>query len=79
MSEKDFDNGYKSGFNFGKEVANEEWQNKVKQAIEEIENIGMGTYLEVIKEIECNGREVRMSKKFATVILDNLIAESEEK
>ena len=51
---------------------------KVKQAKEEIENIGMGSYLEITKEIECNNREVRMSKKFAIVILDKLIAESEE-
>lgn len=51
---------------------------KIKQAREEIENIGMGSYLEVTKEIECNNREVRMSKKFAIAILDKLI-ESEEK
>jgi len=51
---------------------------RVKQAREEIENIGLGSYLEVIKEIECNDREVRLSKKFATAILDKLIAESEE-
>lgn len=36
MSEKDFDKGYKSGFKFGKEVANEEWMDKVEQAREEI-------------------------------------------
>lgn len=51
---------------------------RVKQVKEEIENIGMGSYLEVTKEIECNNREVRMSKKFATIILDKLIAEGEE-
>lgn len=50
---------------------------KVKKAKEKIENIGMGSYLEVTKEIECNDREVRLSKKFATAILDKLI-ESEK-
>lgn len=40
MSEKDFDKGYKSGFKFGKEVANEEWLDKVKQArIDIIQNL----------------------------------------
>lgn len=39
MSEKDFDKGYKSGFKFGKEVANEEWMNRIKQAREEIEQL----------------------------------------
>ncbi|MBP5469235.1 MAG: hypothetical protein J6Z11_08335 [Candidatus Riflebacteria bacterium] len=37
MRERDFDKGYKSGFQFGKEVANVEWLNKIKQAREEIE------------------------------------------
>lgn len=36
MSEKDFDRGYKSGFKFGKEIANEEWMNRIKQAREEM-------------------------------------------
>ncbi len=49
---------------------------KVKQAREEIENMGMGSYLEFMKEIACNDREVRMSKKFAIAILDKLIAEN---
>lgn len=49
---------------------------KIKQAREEIENIGMGSYLEFMKEIACNDREVRMSKKFAIAILDKLIAEN---
>lgn len=39
MSEKDFDKGYKSGFQFGKEVANEEWMNRIKQAIGEIRGL----------------------------------------
>lgn len=39
MSEKDFDKGYKSGFKFGKEVANEEWMNRIKQAREEIDDL----------------------------------------
>lgn len=52
---------------------------RIKQAKEEIENIGMGSYLEVIEAIECNDREVRMSKKFATAILAKLISESEKK
>lgn len=56
----------------------DKWLDKVKQAREDIQNIGMGSYLELMKEIECNDREVRMSKKFATVILNKLIAESEE-
>jgi len=51
---------------------------KVKQFRAKIEDIGIGSYLEVTGEIECNGREVRLSKKFATVILDKLITESEE-
>lgn len=51
---------------------------KIKAAKEEIENIGMGSYLEVIKEIECNDREVKLSKKFAIAILNKLIEESEE-
>ena len=50
---------------------------RIEQAREEIENIGMGSYLEFIKEIECNNREVRLSKKFAIAILDKLITESE--
>lgn len=41
MSEKDFDKGYKSGFQFGKEVANEEWMNRIKQTREE-----MAVYIE---------------------------------
>lgn len=49
---------------------------KVKQAREEIESIGMGSYLEFMKEIACNDREVRLSKKFATTILDKLLAEN---
>lgn len=51
---------------------------EIKAAKEEIKNIDMGSYLEVIKEIECNDREVRLSKKFAIAILDKLIAESED-
>ena len=39
MSEKDFDKGYKSGFQFGKEVANEEWMNRIKKAREEIDDL----------------------------------------
>lgn len=41
MREKDFDKAYKSGFRFGKEVANEEWLGRIKQAREE-----MTTYIE---------------------------------
>lgn len=76
MSEKDFDKGYKSGFKFGKEVANEEWLDKVKQAKENIENTDIVSYLEVTNEIECSIKDVRMAKKFATTILDNLIADN---
>lgn len=39
MRERDFDKGYKSGFQFGKEVANVEWLNKIKQAREEIQEL----------------------------------------
>ena len=46
MSEKDFDKGYKSGFKFGKEVANEEWLNKVKQVREDIKITDFGIYKE---------------------------------
>ena len=69
MSEKDFDKGYKSGFKFGKEVANEECLNKVKQAREEIDSIvgskGFDDY------DYCSGLIC------ARNILDKLIAESE--
>lgn len=49
---------------------------KVKQAREEIENIDIVCYLEVTNEIECSIKDVRMAKKFATTILDKLIAEN---
>lgn len=53
----------------------EKLQTNIKKAFEEIESIGMGSYLEFTKEIACNDREVRMSKKFATAVLDKLIGE----
>lgn len=48
----------------------------IKQAREEIENIDIVSYLEVTNEIECSIKDVRMAKKFATTILDKLIAEN---
>ena len=54
----------------------EKLKTNIKQVREEIERIGIGSYLEVTKEIECNNREVRLSKKFAIAILDKLIAEN---
>lgn len=73
MSEKDFDKGYKSGFQFGNEVANEEWTNKVKQAREDIwkkvqEYSGSGNE---VTQAYCNGF------KDSLAILDKLI-ESDE-
>ncbi len=37
MREKDFDKAYKSGFKFGKEVANEKWMSRIKKVREEIQ------------------------------------------
>lgn len=69
MSEKDFDKGYKSGFKFGKEVANEEWLDKVKQAKLEVEDI---------RELTKDGwKSPRELKEEFIEILDKLIAESE--
>ena len=72
MSERDFDKGYKSGFQFGKEVVNEEWLNKVKQAREEIDQ----AYEDFDGYDPCAlcGYSSRVDE-----ILDRLIAESEEK
>ena len=49
---------------------------KIKQAREEIENFDIVSYLEAINEVECSLKVVSMSKKFATLILDKLIAEN---
>ena len=48
---------------------------KIKQVREEIENIGIVDYLEIVNEDECSVKDVKMAKKFATTILDKLIAE----
>jgi hypothetical protein len=60
MSEKDFDKGYKSGFKFGKEVANEEWLDKVKQAREEIiaTNDSTLAIVEVLDKLIAESEEV---------------------
>ena len=49
---------------------------KIKQTREEIENIDIVSYLEITNEIECSLKDVRMAKKFATAILDKLLAEN---
>lgn len=77
MSEKDFDKGYKSGFQFGKEVANEEWMNRIKQAREEIDDLD---YL--INDAKYSDQETRAYNVDSLVtefyeIMDKLIAESE--
>ncbi len=54
-------------------------RSKVKKAREEIENINPLDFLEITKQIGSNGKEMEISKKFATAILDKLIAESEGK
>lgn len=73
MSEKDFDKGYKSGFKFGKEVANEEWLNKVKQAINEVSKLRLesGVKGNIIDD------EIYIDSMDVLNILDKLIAESE--
>jgi len=71
MSEKDFDKGYKSGFQFGKEVANVKWLNKVKQARED-----MTAYIEPTTGQWTSGFNNGVNT--CIEILDNLIAESEE-
>lgn len=67
MRERDFDKGYKSGFQFGKEVANVEWLNKIKQAYSEIENL--------------SGQSCMVSDGVINEVLDILdkLIESEEK
>ena len=72
MREKDFDKAYKSGFKFGKEVANEEWLNKIKQAKEE-----MTDYIEPTTGQWTSG--FNNGVNICIEILDNLIAESEKK
>lgn len=70
MSEKDFDKGYKSGFQFGKEVANEEWMNRIKQAREE-----MTAYIEPTTGQWTSG--FNNGANTCIEILDKLITESE--
>lgn len=70
MSEKDFDKGYKSGFKFGKEVANEEWLNKIKQARED-----MTAYIEPAAGQWTSGFNNGVNT--CIEILDKLTAESE--
>lgn len=81
MSEKDFDKGYKSGFKFGKEVANEKWLNKVKQARKDIEN-EIKFWNEPIKhdvKPVVNMRKAKAnSYKHCLEMIDKLITESEE-
>lgn len=75
MSERDFDKGYKSGFQFGKEVANEKWLNKVKQAREEIEALPVYN-TEIERPNSTVYRDVIEIDRLHR-ILDKLIAESE--
>lgn len=71
MREKDFDKGYKSGFQFGKEVANVEWLNKIKQAREEIT-----AYIEPATGQWTSGFNNGVNT--CTEILDRLIGEVED-
>lgn len=77
MREKDFDKAYKSGFQFGKEVANEEWMNRIKQAREKIDDLD---YL--INDAKYSDQETRAHNVDSLVaefyeIIDKLITKSE--
>ena len=77
MREREFDKGYKSCFQFGKEVANVEWLNKIKQAREEIQSLD-GRY--VIGDYAIYGDNIPkyLQESQVLAVIDRLIGEVED-